>query len=77
MANHCIDVVCISCGRVWCERGCSSGSAGPDEKFAKFLRDAIQRNPKLKDRKMSGDGWSCACGSREVYCNSVIYKASE
>ena len=31
MANHCIDVICLVCGREWCARGCGNArEAQPD-----------------------------------------------
>ena len=34
MANHCIEVICHTCGTQWCARGCSNGEILPDKQLA-------------------------------------------
>lgn len=47
MANHCCEVICTSCGAMWCARGCST-SCGPDTKFLEDWRKKREnRNPVL------------------------------
>lgn len=59
MANHCFDVVCIDCGRDWCEFGCSpSSKSKPNEKLASEYRN------RLKNYYI--DNCKCPCGSTRI-----------
>lgn len=71
MANHCIDVICLTCGRQWCARGCNYSNDTPNQA-------AIDRYLKQKREWCNRWGYSftlgtklddevCNCGSKEVY----------
>ncbi len=74
MSNHCFEVICLSCGRQWCERGCSYQSEGPSESaiesWVARMKDIQVRNnkpfniSKLKERY--NVNVTCACGAKEV-----------
>lgn len=63
MANHCIEVVCAGCGRIWCERGCNY-SWDPDPETAQKVRERIAaaraagKEPYLYG-SIEGRSWCC------------------
>lgn len=59
MGNHCIDVLCVDCGRSWCVRCHDVYSTGSTQE----AQDA-QKKFAEKSRMISGD--VCSCGSRRV-----------
>lgn len=44
MANHCIEVVCVGCGRMWCERGCNYDWPADTKRAAKAQRRQAVQN---------------------------------
>ena len=74
MANHCIDVICGGCGRVYCLRGC--GTDFKEDK--KFLKEWLEAVPKEKRFSFSAKG-DC-CNGHDVYsysCGDIKAKSSE
>ncbi len=65
MANHCIDVICLVCGREWCVRGCGYGrDAEPDqdrvkEWYKKNAEWAAKWGQPPKEEKSLKDEWCC------------------
>lgn len=69
MANHCFDVLCLSCGRGWCTRGCGS-DWGPSKKSIKIWHKRRKdwhdkfANGILSEINYLSD--ICECGKRTV-----------
>jgi hypothetical protein len=65
MANHCIDVICGGCGRVYCLRGCGTDFK-EDKEFLKKWLDAVPKEKRFvftKDDCCEGhDVYSFSCG---------------
>lgn len=66
MANHCIDVVCLGCGKQWCLRGCGFDHPPDVEKAEK-----ARRRHKIKPGYEYG-GVGC-CPSFPVVSDSILY----
>ncbi len=65
MANHCFDVICLECGRYWCERGCTGGRVGT-KGLKKRQSYAAAKN--LKTFRINGNiPMYCKCGNRDMY----------
>ncbi len=69
MGNHCIDLVCLDCGRSWCARGCEPTKPN----IARALK-YIQRQVEWCERwnmpftmGVKSETDTCKCGSKEVY----------
>lgn len=61
MSNHCIEVICLSCGKQWCDRGCSYETGPSEEALKNYLRNCqnwadkydngIIKHAELQDRR--------------------------
>lgn len=71
MGNHCIDVICLDCGRQWCTRGCGHDEPKPNsdaiKRYIKRQKDwcTMWSKPFNLGYKMSNS--VCACGGKEIY----------
>lgn len=71
MANHCIDVICLDCGRSWCARGCNDRGGPSKESVKRFLKSAVERAAKYHQGVLERaitlcSNETCACGSKRV-----------
>lgn len=72
MANHCIDVICLNCGRSWCLRCANLHEAQPNRGHLKsFLKNAVRRaatqyKGRLDHAIYLVQNESCACGDWRV-----------
>lgn len=63
MANHCFDVICLDCGREWCERGCGY-HAEPDQQRLRDWRQTHHTDGELWCTPVNDA--RCECGSGQV-----------
>jgi len=56
MANHCIYVACVKCGREYCARDCGYRS-GPNKELAKWMKEHTKDYTKEPDAM-------CKCGGK-------------
>lgn len=73
MSNHCLDVICIDCGREWCERCYNKCEATPNpEALTRFWSyrqewaDKYRNGDVMKTVTLCSDT-RCTCGSERVY----------
>lgn len=66
MARGCLDVICLTCGRAWCLRGCTGH--GPSlyaiERF--YAAEKGRVSDGMTSSVMYVQGERCACGSNRV-----------
>ena len=73
MGNHCIDVICLDCGRTWCCRGCSSSDEDKpsQESVDRWKRHLKEWNDRWRQGQEPYQGTKadehCTCGSDNVY----------
>ena len=64
MANHCIEVICLNCGKWWCVRGCNFDTT-LDKEHLKKAR-AKESDFKKGQTKAWADVNRCACGTAYI-----------
>ncbi len=73
MASHCIDVICLDCGREWCARGCGNFlEAKPNQET---ITHYLKRKQEWSDKFNNGNFYLgvrctslfCQCGKENVY----------
>jgi len=60
MSNHCIEVICHTCGTTWCVRGCNSHTS-PNQELA------IAQGKVQGKAKFSGEPCPYCGNDQEVY----------
>jgi hypothetical protein len=63
MANHCLEVICEGCGKMYCLRGCGLNSQPNEE----YLKEWIKKNPESQRVESETDKGDCCKGKRVFY----------
>lgn len=64
MANHCIEVICGGCGRIYCMRGCGTDFKKDKEYLEKWLNSVKEKDRFVMAKNDCCSGfpvysWSC------------------